>query len=231
MRLVDLSRVIEQRTPVHPNHPPVIMSVWNDHSMPYQLEDETFTSKSLHLSFGDHAGTHVDAPVHFNPRPDAASIDQVPLEDFYTEAVCLDLSHKPLKSLINIEELEEAERRADVKIKPRDTVLIYMAFHKRTWGTRAYLHDFPGLSEDAVRWLGAKGIVAFGVEAVSVGVEGAQNMRVHRLCGDLGITHYECLVNLDQLLGKKRFRFIAFPLKLKGGTASPVRAVAVLDDE
>lgn len=230
MRFVDLSRLIEQRTAVHPNHPPVIMSVWNDHSMPYQLEGETFTSKSLHLSFGDHVGTHVDAPVHFSAAADAASVDQIPLEDFYTEAVCLDLSHKPLKSLISVEELIEAEKRAGVAIKPRDTVLIYMEFYKRTWGTKAFLHDFPGIAEDGVRWLGSKGIVAFGVEAVSVGIEGAQNMRVHRLCGEIGITHYECLVNLDQLVGKGRFRFIAFPLKLKGGSASPVRAVALLDE-
>ena len=44
---------------------------------------------------GDHAGTHVDAPCHFDDDPDALSIDKMPLETFFTEAVCLDLSHKP----------------------------------------------------------------------------------------------------------------------------------------
>jgi kynurenine formamidase len=39
----------------------------------------------------------------------------------------------------------------------------------------------------------------------------------------------EGLVNLDKLVGKGRFRFMGFPLKIKGGTASPIRAVAWLD--
>jgi kynurenine formamidase len=39
------------------------------------------------------------------------------------------------------------------------------------------------------------------------------------------------LNNLDQPVGKGRFRFIGFPLKIKGGSGSPIRAVALLDDE
>jgi hypothetical protein len=57
----------------------------------------------------------------------------------------------------------------------------------------------------------------------------------HRLC--LGyITdfpwaspHIEGLLNMEQLVGKGRFRFIGFPLKIRGGTGSPIRAVAWLD--
>jgi kynurenine formamidase len=41
----------------------------------------------------------------------------------------------------------------------------------------------------------------------------------------------EGLVNLDKLVGKGRFRFIGFPIKIKGGTAGPIRAVAWLDGE
>ena len=42
-------------------------------------------------------------------------------------------------------------------------------------------------------------------------------------------THIEGLVNLDKLVGKGRFRFIGFPIKIKGGTGAPIRAVAWLD--
>jgi len=228
MPLIDLSRTIEHRTPTHPSHPPVSIGVWNDHSEVKVAGAVRFTSMSLHLTLGDHAGTHVDAPRHFNSDPAAPGIDAVPLENYYTEALCLDLSHVALKSQISAAELSEAERKSGAAIKPGDTVLLHMNFHARTWGTPAYLHDFPGLSEEAAHWLADKGIVAFGVEAISPGTEGANNFRVHQICRDRGITHYECLVNLDQLVGKGRFRFIAFPLKIKGGTGSPVRAVAVL---
>ena len=230
MRLVDLSREITHRMPLHPAHPPVTIGVWNDHREIRRAGSTTFTSSSLHLTLGDHAGTHVDAPRHFDPAPDAASIDKVPLENFYTEAVCLDLSHVPLKHDIAVEELQAAERAAGVTIQPGDTVLIHMGHYTRTWGSDAYLHDFPGLSVEAARWLGTKGIVSFGVEAVSPGTEGETNYRVHLVCKEMGLTHMEGLVNLEQLVGKGRFRFCGFPLKIKGGTASPIRVVAILDD-
>ena len=63
------------RTPAHPSHPPVIMTVWNDHTEVKKAGNTEFTSKSLTLSISDHSATHVDAPCHFNPSPEAASID------------------------------------------------------------------------------------------------------------------------------------------------------------
>ena len=72
-------------------------------------------------------------------------------------------------------------------------------------------------------------IAMFGVEAVSPGRPGRNNFEVHHVCRDLGFTHIEGLCNLDKLVGKGRFRFIGFPLKIKGGTGSPIRAVAWLD--
>ena len=46
----------------------------------------------------------------------------------------------------------------------------------------------------------------------------------------MNITHYENLANLEAGVGRGRFRFIAFPLKIRGAAGSPVRAVAVFDD-
>src|SRR2546423_11891081 len=172
MQFVDLSREIHHRTPTHPSHPPMVMGVWNDHSEVKSAGKTRFTSKAMALTLSDHSGTHVDAPCHFNPDPKAASIDQVPLEDFYTEAICLDLSHVPLKHEINVAEMEEALKASGQQITKRDTVLIEMGVNKRLWGTPGYLHDFPGLHVDAVHWLADKGIVMFGVEAVSPAPEG-----------------------------------------------------------
>ena len=123
MQLIDLSREIHHRTPAHPSHPPVVMTVWNDHTEIKRAGTTEFTSKAMYLSLSDHAGTHVDAPCHFNPDPKAASIDQVPLENFYTEAICLDLSHVPLKHEITVAEMEAALAKSGQSIKKRDTVL------------------------------------------------------------------------------------------------------------
>ncbi|WP_428493202.1 cyclase family protein [Rhodopila sp.] len=175
---------------------------------------------------GDHSGTHVDAPLHFDERPEAKGIDEVPLENFFTEAVCLDLSHKKLKSDISISDLEVAERAAGIDIKPKDTVLLHMDFYRRTQGTDAYITDFPGLTKKSATSLGEKGITMFGVEAVSPGRPGRNNFEVHHVCRDMGFTHMEGLVNLDKLVGLGRFRFIGFPLKIRGGSGSPICAVA-----
>lgn len=229
MQIIDLSREIYHRTPAHPSHPPVVVTVWGDHSELKQAGATRFTSKAMYLSLSDHAGTHVDAPCHFNPDPGAPSIDQVPLENFVTEAICLDVSHAPLKHEITVAEMEAALAKSGQEIRPRDTVLIHMGVNARLFGGPAYLHDFPGLHVDAVHWLADRGILMFGVEAISPAPEGEPNFKAHLACAERGITHIECLWNLEAVVGRGRFRFIALPLKIRGGTASPVRAVAIFD--
>tara|TARA_Y100000588_G_C14262372_1_gene928213 strand:- start:1064 stop:1681 length:618 start_codon:yes stop_codon:yes gene_type:complete len=205
------------------------MTVWNDHSEIKQAGNTKFTSKSLTLSISDHSTTHVDAPCHFNPADNAPSIDEIPLENFFTEAICLDLSQVQLKHEITVSEMEKALKISGQVIHKRDTVLIYMAVNERLFGSPAYLHDFPGLHVDSVHWLADKGITMFGVEAISPAPEGEPNFKAHIACAERGITHMEGLMHLDKLIGKGRFKFIGFPLKIKGGTGSPIRAVALLE--
>ena len=150
MELIDLSREIFHRTQTHPSHPPVVMTVWGDHSEKKLAGNTVFTSKAMYLSMSDHAGTHVDAPAHFDPRPGAASIDEVPLEDFYTSAICLDLSHIPLRHAAGVTEMEAALAKSGQEIRKGDTVLLHMATNDRLLGKPGYLHDFPGLAVESV---------------------------------------------------------------------------------
>jgi kynurenine formamidase len=229
MQFVDLSREIYHKMPRLLNHPSIVITPYSTHEEIREAEGVKFSSATLSLAIGDHAGTHVDAPVHFNAAPGAKAIHELPLEDFYLEAVCLDLSHKELKSDISIADLEAAEKAAGVTIGPRDMVLLHMNFYNRCYDTPGYLTDFPGLTKESAEWLGAKKIAMFGVEAVSPGRPGKNNFEVHMVCRDMGFTHVEGLVNMEALIGKGRFRFIGFPLKIRGGTGSPIRAVAILD--
>lgn len=202
---------------------------WDTHQ-PKTAGNTTLRSASYFLSMSDHAGTHVDAPKHFDPTPGALSIDQMPLEDFYTSALCLDLSHVELKSTINVDEMEAALRKTGETIKDGDTVLIYMAFNKRIpFDDPRWQHDFPGLSLEAVHWLADKGCKIFGVEAISPAPEGEPNFQAHNACGERGITHIEGLDGLEQVVGKGRFKFMGFPLKIRGGSGGPMRAVAMFD--
>lgn len=229
MEIIDLSRDLFHRTQTHPSHPPVIISIWNDHTEMKRAGNTDFSSKALTIAFSDHAGTHVDAPVHFDSRPGALSIDQMPLEKFYTPGICLDLSHAPLRYAVTVPEMEAALAASRQEIRVGDTVLLHMATNDRLLGKPGYQHDFPGLALESVHWLADRGIGMFGVEAVSPSPEGELNFQAHLACGEREITHMECLANLDKLVGRGRFRFIGFPLKIRGGTASPIRAVAIFD--
>ncbi|MFY0611485.1 MAG: cyclase family protein [Hyphomicrobiaceae bacterium] len=230
MALIDLSREISHMMPRLPNHPSIIVTTYATHDEVREADGYQFTNATMTLAMGDHAGTHVDAPVHFSAASDAQSIEQMPLETFFTEAVCLDLSHKELKSDISVADLEAAEQASGVAIEAGDTVLLHMDFYRRTIGSSGYLTDFPGLTKASATWLGQKNINMFGVEAVSPGRPGRNNFEVHHVCRDMGFTHIEGLVNMEKLIGRGRFRFIGFPLKIKGGTGSPIRAVAWIDD-
>lgn len=179
MEIIDLSRELFHRTQTHPSHPPVIMTVWNDHSEKKVAGDTVFTSKALSIALSDHAGTHVDAPVHFDPRPGALSIDQVPLANFITSAFCIDLSHVPLKHAASVAEVEAAVKQSGQDIRKGDTVLILLGTNARLLGKPGYGHDFPGLSIGAIHWLADRGIGMFRVEAISPAPEGELNFRAH----------------------------------------------------
>jgi kynurenine formamidase len=147
---------------------------------------------------------------------------------FYTEGICLDLSQKGPLDLIELDDLERALSGAGLNIKQGDTVLLYTNHYRRAFGTGDWFNG-PGVSTGAARWLGEQQIVAFGVETASPGVMHVSNKEVHRICGELGFTHYENMVNLHQLTGRGRFRFIALPHKIRGGTGSPIRVAAIFE--
>jgi kynurenine formamidase len=229
IEIIDLSQEIFTGMPVFPSLPDVKITIHQSHEELEGITNSDVISPAVNLlELGEHTGTHVDALNHMARQYRSQSIDTMPLSMFYTEGICLDLSHKRLRELIEITDLERALADANHEIKRGDTVLLYTDHYRRAFGTDDW-HNGPGVSIDATRWLGQQKIAAFGVEPASPGVRGVSNKEVHHVCGELGFTHYENMINLYQLIGRGRFRFIGLPLKIRGGTGSPVRAVAVFD--
>ena len=233
LKIVDLSHVIEHKGIAHPRHPKPMIWTWFTHE---ETRKELNTGPDGHSStvkviqMTDHTGTHVDAPLHFDPSPDAQSIDQMPLEDFFGPAVCLDLSDMPAKGYIDVQHLQNACQKAGINIEPGLIVLIHTGHAGRTLGSPEFFTDFPGLTEEAIRWLGEQGVKNFGVESINPGHPEDKKFLVHVMCRKMGMIHMENLANLDKLVGKGKFTFIALPLKIKGGSGSPIRAVALLDE-
>jgi kynurenine formamidase len=229
LEIIDLSQEIFAGMPVFPGLPEVAITLHASHEQWDGLTDSDVVSPAVHrLELGEHTGTHVDAINHMARQYRGQSIDTMPLTMFYTEGICLDLSHKELLELMEPADLERALSGAGLEIKPGDTVLLYTDHYRRAFGTDDWPKG-PGVSIETARWLGQQGIAAFGVETMSPGVVDVSNKEVHRICGELGFTHYENMINLYQLIGRGRFRFIGLPLRIRGGTGSPVRAVAVFE--
>ena len=228
--IIDLSQEIFPGMPVFPGLPEVNITMHVSHEQWDQIADSDIVSPAVNrLELGEHTGTHVDAINHMARQYRGQSIDTMPLTMFYTEGICVDLSHKGLRELIEPADLERSLAEARLEIKPGDTVLLYTDHYRRAFGTNRW-QDGPGISADAARWLGQRRIAAFGVETLAPGVLHVSNKEVHHVCGELGFTHYENMINLHRLIGRGRFRFIGLPLKIRGGTGSPVRAVAVFDN-
>jgi len=227
--IIDLSQEIYAGMPVFPGLPEVEIRVHVTHEEWDGITGSDVVSPAVNrMSFGEHTGTHVDALNHMTRANRGQSIDTMPLSLFYTEGICLNLSHKGLRELIEPADLEQALVAAGMEIRPGDTVLLHTDHYRRAYTTPDWQHG-PGISAAAARWLGGQGIAAFGVEMASPGVRRVSNKEVHTICGEMGFTHYENLINLHLLVGRGRFRFIGLPLKIRGGTGSPVRAVAVFE--
>ncbi|HEX5809617.1 MAG TPA: cyclase family protein [Anaerolineales bacterium] len=227
--IIDLSQEIYSGMPVFPDLPEVKISVHISHEQWDGITDSREITPAVNrLELGEHTGTHVDALNHMAVQYREQSIETMPLTMFYTEGICLDLSHKGLRELIEPADLERALTAASLEIKEGDTVLLHTDHYRRAYGTENWHHG-PGISTAAARWLGEQKIAAFGVETMAPGVLKVSNKEVHRICGELGFTHYENLINLHLLIGRGRFRFIGLPLKIRRGTGSPVRAVAVFE--
>jgi len=227
--IIDLSQEIYSGMPVFKNLPEVKISMHISHEQWQGITTDTPTPSVNRLEMGEHTGTHVDAISHMSHEYKEQSIETMPLSMFYTEGVCLDFSNKGLRELIEPEEIEAACAKNHIEIKKGDTVLLYTDHYRKNFGMNNWQHG-PGISASAARWLGDLEIAAFGVETMSPGVSGVSNREVHKICGELGFTHYENMVNLEQLIGRGRFRFIGLPLKIRGGTGSPVRAVAIFEE-
>ena len=228
-RVIDLSLTIEDNMPAHKlfQRPVITTHLSHESSKSFNLgvPGDAMTFQTNFIAMLDHVGTPVDAFKHVNV--DGAPIDEMPLEMFMGKSVCLDLRHIGDLEDITAEHMEAAEAKAGVKVNGH-IVLLCTGFHKRNYPNIESVWKNPQLTVEATRWLHQRGSKMHGVEGPSTDRPTENTFAQHRLCRDLGISHWEWLVNLEELVGKGEFQFFGAPLKFKGGSGSPVRAFAIL---
>lgn len=229
-RIVDLSLSIEDNMPAHKLFQRPVLTTHMSHestkALALGVEGDAMTFQTNFIAMLDHVGTHVDAFRHVNPE--GAPIDEMPLEMFMGKAVCLDLRHIPDLGDITVEDVEAAEVAAGVTIEGH-IVLLCTGFHARNYPSPDAVWKNPLLTVEATQWLFDRGSRMHGVEGPSTDKPTDNVFAQHRLCRDLGVSHWEWLINLEELIGMGEFEFFGVPLKFKGGSGSPVRAFALLN--
>ena len=226
-RLIDLSVDIYQGMTVYPGHLKTVIFQHATHEETRERFEGGFSFQTMGFMLNDNGPTHVDSFSHLDPDPTAATIDKMPLELFYGDAICIDVSDKKPRTDIDPAHLDAALAKSALDLRRGDILLLYTATYNRYFGKPEYLTQFPGLGESGSAWLVEKGVKTFGVDSPTPDNPSSRTYPCHMMCRKHHITHYENLANLDQVVGK-RFTFIGFPLRLRGAHGGPTRAVALL---
>ncbi len=252
MHLVDLSVTIKNGPSEAPEHQQTVIEYTDHRSGAKQIEallgvpdkllrrSEGWAVESF-SRFGTHNSTHVDAPWHYNSvvgGEPAQTIDELPLDWFFSDGVVLDMRHKERGDAMTPGDAAQELERIGYSLKERDIVLVRTGcdvFYEEP----DYMFRGCGVSADATRWLYERGVRVMGIDAwgwdAPLDLE-AQDAVESREKGifwaahqcDLAYSQIERLCNLGAL-PPYGFRVACFPLKIERGSGAPARVVAMID--
>ncbi len=193
------------------------------------------------FSCGEHSGTHFDAPVHWVTGKDYPNntVDRIDPRVFIAPAAVVDCSAEVAANpdwLLTVEHLQAWESRHG-RI-PEGAWLLF----RTDWSKRRMPDEFvnmredgphtPGPAQTTVEWLiSERKVIGFGVETINTDAGQSHSWPIPYPCHHLmhGANRYglQCLTNLDQLPPQGAI-VIAAPLKIKNGSGSPLRVLALV---
>jgi kynurenine formamidase len=195
----------------------------------------TSLTASYMVVLSDHVGTHIDSLRHLRTEPDAPGPESIPLEYCFSDGVVLDFSAKPYGAGITAADLQESLDEIGYQLKPLDIVLIYTGAGNYQDEER-YLTDHSGVTAEGTNWLIDQGIKVMGIDAITwdppvwAMFERKQFWEAHRVMAEREYYHIENMTNLDKIPRRYGFKVSALPVKWVKTTASPIRAVAIIED-
>lgn len=256
VRTIDLAQPLFTGMPSSPNHPGFRMTLIRRHGD--MVRPDGGSAANELIITGGHVGTHVDALAHvshlgcLNGGIDAAEatvngrfthhgIDT--MEPLVCRGVLLDVAAAyGVDCLgpgygVTIQDLEKAAAHGGAEPGPGDVALVRTGWAARFDDAQAYLGQsggVPGVTEEAAHWLAQRRIAAAGgdttaFEQIPAG-KGHSVLPVHRVLlveNGIHIIEHMRLEDLSRE-GAGEFVFIMSPLKIVGGTGSPVRPLAVV---
>jgi arylformamidase len=163
------------------------------------------------LDIDAHAGTHVDAPLHF--IDDAESIDAIGLEPLIGPATVVDVGESGDVDAALLQRIvPPATERLLLRTGNSEKPGIYDEFDR----------NFAGLTLDAAEWLAATRVRLVGIDYMSI-QRFAEPDEVHRILLGAEIAILEGLRLGPVAAGP--YELICLPLRLVGTEAAPARAI------
>ena len=162
------------------------------------------------LAMSAHAGTHVDAPLHYVKR--GRSVDRLPLDATVGRARIISIDDP---QMIGPEELRTH------RIRPGERLL----FRTRNSARRRagqFFEDYVALSPGAARYLASRRLRAIGIDGPSIGPF-QDGTETHRVLLTAGIWIIEWLDLSRTPAGS--YDLICLPLRVVGGDGAPARAI------
>src|SRR5580658_10004009 len=236
--------------PHFPTHPPFLRTLTKLHGELVLHNGASSSSETITL--GGHVGTHIDALAHFScdgklhggftpAQSYSGGVEQLSVDTIspiLRPGVLFDIA-----GLEGVDSLPEgfvvtpAHLEACGVAPPEGGIALIRTGWGRYWrdskrfvtGGAGAVPRGPGPALPAAKWLSQRGIFAAGSDTVAFErVPSEMEVHVHLLV-EKGIHIIECL-NLEELArdGVKEFTFVALPLKIQGGTGSPIRPVALI---
>lgn len=251
-KVYDLAQSYFVGMPHFPTHPPFLFSLTKKHGD--FAGPDGMSSAADAMTLGGHTGTHMDGLNHFSCN--GMLYGDIPVENVQTYArgvlqhsihtvkpvlrrgVLLDIAALqkmealPEDFAITPVHLDEAVRLQKVEVHGGDVVLLRTGWGQYFEDARKFVSEArgPGPEIEAARWLSERKVFAAGSDTIAFEKVPAAAMPVHvHLLVKSGIHIIEVL-NLEDLAADEvyTFTFIAAPLKIRGGTGSPVRPLAIV---
>jgi arylformamidase len=186
----------------------------------YEARYATHGFNAERIEMNSHTGTHLDAPFHFSDA--GIPIEKMDMSLFQGRALLVDL-----RAINTMAISAEHLKPLDNKIKKDDIVLLYTGWAQKRGMNKAYLYEWPYMTQSAAQWMIDHQVKCVCIDGLSVGgwPEGT-GAPPHEILLSHGIVIVEELYMDDQLFSESEWFVIVYPIKLEGFGGAPVRAVA-----
>ena len=238
-RLIDLSMEVFQGMMTYPNvAKPVIVEMETYSQMAQSVGTDKFgvheITNHCMIVTGDHIGTHIDSWGHVNPDGAAGR--------GYSDRVLLRRWRRarphaqgPRATRLR-SPISKRPRRSSAATGSRDRDIVLLrtdAAKKRL--EKAYLTDHPGMTKESVHYILDRGVKVMGIDAIGFDppvakmFERKKFWEAHRVMREREYYHLENMCNLHEIPAPYHsFTVSVLPVKWRGASAAPVRAVAII---